>query len=131
MAQHTIIVDGRSYDLPKKDLNVAKKIDEVLKVDSTKGYTIDQKFNKLHVFAKDNLGDDTATEILGSSNLAEIDLSDLTLTVRKIIDGYEKPIADYQAEKAREKIGNLPLSEITAMTKAAQTVANTQLMKSC
>jgi hypothetical protein len=130
MAQHTIIVDGRSYDLPKKDLNVAKKIDEVLKVDSTKGYSIEQKFNKLHTFAKEILGNETAEEILGSSKLAEIDLSDLTLVARMIIDGYEKPIDDYQAERARERIGNIPLSEITAMTKAAQTVANTQLMKS-
>lgn len=131
MAQHTIIVDGRSYDLPKENLNVANKIDEVLKVDSVKGYTVEQKFNKLHTFTKGILGNDAAEEILGSSNLADIDLSDLTLVVRKIIDGYEKPIADYQAEKAKEKISNLPLSEITAMTKAAQTVANTQFTKLC
>lgn len=131
MAQHTIIVDGRSYDLPKKNLTVANKIDEVLKVDSTKGYSIEQKFNRLHAFAKDILGNEATEEILGSSNLADIDLSDLTLVVRKIIDGYEKPITDYQAEKAREKIGNLPLSEITAMTKAAQTVANTQFIQKC
>ena len=130
MAQHTIIVDGRNYDLPKKDLNVARKIDAVLKVDSTKGYSIEQKFEKLHTFTKEILGNETAEEILGSSKLAEIDLSDLAIAVRKIIDGYEKPIADYQAERSREKIGNLPLSEITAMTKAAQTVANAQLMKS-
>lgn len=129
MAQHTIIVDGRSYDLPKKNLNVANKIDEVLKVDSTKGYSIEQKFNRLHTFAKEILGNEVTEEILGSSNLADIDLSDLTIVVRKIIDGYEKPVADYQTEKAREKISTLPLHEINAMTKAAQTVASAQFSK--
>ena len=106
---HTVILNGRSYDLPKKNINVATKLDEVLKVDSIKGLSVRQKFEKLHVFSKDILGKENTNEILGTDNLEEIDLSELTIVVRKIVDAYEKPISDYQAERNREQLSRLPL----------------------
>lgn len=127
--EYTIITNGRSYDLPKKTLAVVEKIDNVLKVDETKGLSVRQKFEKLHSFVKEMVGEDNATEMFGSSNLSEIDLSEVTLATRKIIDAYEKPISDYNAEMQREKLDALPIDKIISMTKAAQTVANAQMMK--
>lgn len=127
--EYTIIINGRSYDLPKKTLAVVEKIDSILRVDETKGLSVKQKFEKLHGFVKEMVGEDNATEMFGSSNLSEIDLSEITLATRKIIDAYEKPISDYEAEKRREKLSALPLDQINAVTKAAQTVAGAQMMK--
>lgn len=127
--EYTIIINGRSYDLPKKTLAVVEKIDSVLRVDETKGLSIKQKFEKLHGFVKEMVGEDSATEMFGSSNLSEIDLSEITLATRKIVDAYEKPIRDYEDEKRREKLSALPLEQINSMTKAAQTMANAQMMK--
>ncbi len=127
--EYTIIADGRSYDLPKKTLAVVEKIDGVLKVDETKGLSVRQKFEKLHGFVKEMVGEENATEMFGSFNLSEIDLSEVTLTTRKIIEAYEKPIRDYEDEKRREKLSALPFEQINAMTKAVQTVANAQVIK--
>ena len=127
--EYTIIVNGRSYDLPKKTLAIAEKIDEILKIDSVKGYSVRQKFEKLHVFVKKLAGEEQAAEMFGSSNLSEIDLSELTLAVRKVVDAYERPIADYDMEQQKEKLSMIPMEKIVSMTKAAQSVANLQMMK--
>ena len=121
---HTVILNGRSYDLPKKNINVATKLDEVLKVDSIKGLSVRQKFEKLHVFSKDILGKENANEILGTDNLEEIDLSELTIIVRKIVDAYEKPISDYQAERNREQLSHWPLQQLESITKVVDVASN-------
>ena len=120
--EYTIIVDGRSYDLPKKTLSVMEKMDDVMKVDSVKGYSVRQKFEKIHRFIKDLVGDDNAKEILGSDNITEIDLSEVTLTAKKIIDAYDKPITDYDLEKSMRKIEGIPIDKIVSVANAAEKI---------
>lgn len=121
--EYTIIINERSYDLPKKTLTVMEKVDEVLKVDSLKGYTVKQKFEKLHSFMKNLVGEENAAEMFGSANLSEIDLSELTLAVRKVIDAYDKPIVDYQTEKSASKLDQLPIEKIVSISKAVDKIA--------
>ena len=120
--EYTIIVDGRSYDLPKKTLSVMEKMDDVMKVDSVKGYSVRQKFEKIHRFIKDLVGDDNAKEILGSDNISEIDLSEVTLTAKKIIDAYDKPITDYDLEKSMRKIEGIPIDKIVSVANEAEKI---------
>ena len=121
---HTVIVNGRSYNLPKKNINIASKLDEILKIDSVRGLSIRQKFERLYEFSKDVLGEDVAKEILGTDSLDEIDLSELTIIVRKIVDAYEKPILDYQADCNREKLSRLPLQQLENISKFAESATN-------
>lgn len=125
---HTVIANGRSYDLPKKTLGIANKLDEVLKVDAVRGLSVRQKYEKLHLFVKDVLGEENAKEILKTENLDEVDLSELTITVRKIVDAYEKPITDYQMEKNREKLEGLPMKQIESIIGAANAAANMEML---
>lgn len=125
---HTIIVNGRSYDLPKKTLSIADKADEVLKTDAIRGLSVRQRYDRLHNFVKDVLGDEKAKEVLGTDNLDEVDLSELTITVRKIVDAYEKPITDYQMEKNKEKMAGLPLKQIESIVNAANAAANMEML---
>lgn len=122
--EYTIIVDGRSYDLPKKTVAVMEKMDKVLKVDSLKGYSVRQKFEELHRFVKDLVGDDNAKDMFGSDDIAEIDLSEVTLAVKKIIDAYDKPIIDYDSEKSRMKLEGLPIEKIISVAKAAEKISS-------
>lgn len=127
--EYTIIVNGRSYDLPKKTVAVMEKMDEVLKVDSLKGISVKQKFEKLHTFVKELVGEENAAEMFGSDKLTEIDLSELTLAVRMVIDAYDKPISDYDAEKSKQKLDRLPVDKLVSITKAAQTMTNAQMLQ--
>lgn len=127
--EYTIIINGRSYDLPKKTVAVMEKLDEVLKVDSVKGFTVKQRFEKLHTFIKGLVGEENAVEMFGSDNLSEIDLSELTLAVKKVVDAYDKPIADYDAEKSAQKLNGLPIDKIVSLSKAAQSITNMEIQK--
>lgn len=122
---YTVIINGRSYDLPKKNLKVMEKLDEVLKVDSVKG-SIRQKFEKLHRFVKGTVGEENAKEIFGSDDLDEIDTSELSLAVLKINDAYEQPVADYQMEKMRESMNAIPTEKLATLGKTVQVIADTQ-----
>lgn len=129
MNVYSIIVNDKNYELPKKTLKVTEKLDDVLKVDTQMNLSVKQKFEKLHNFVKEILGEENAEEMLGSSKLAEIDLSELSLIVLKINDVYEKPLADYKHEAMVEKMESIPFDKIVSMTKAAQTVSNAQGLK--
>lgn len=119
--EYTIIVNDRSYDLPKKTLAVAEKLDAVLKVDAL-GIPVRQKFEKLHSFMKDMVGTEETAEMFGSGNLAEIDLSEVTLAVRKVIDAYDMPLKNFESEKMARSLDDLPIDKIIAMTKAAEKI---------
>lgn len=121
--EYTIIVNDKSYDLPKKNLATMEKLDQALKVDSIAGLTLRKKYEKLHTFVKDMVGEENAEEMLGSSNLNEIDLSQLSVIVLQINDAYEKPLNDYNAERMRDKMGVIPFKEISGLANAAQVVA--------
>ena len=128
MNEYSIIVNDKSYELPKKTISVTERLDEVLRVDSMPQLKVRQKFEKLHTFVKSVLGEENAAEMLGSSKLDEIDLSELSLVVLKINDAYEKPLTDYKYDSMNSKISDIPLDKIASMTKAAQTVANAQML---
>lgn len=125
--EYTVIIDGHSYDLPKKTVAVMEKMDEVLKVDSVRGYSVRQKFEKLHSFVKELVGDEAAKNMFGSDNLSEIDLSDVTLAVKKIVDAYEKPITDYDAAKSSGALDSLPIEKIISLGKAVDKMATIPL----
>lgn len=118
--EYTIIVNNQSYDLPKKTLDVVTRLDEVLKVDANNNLNVRQKFEKLHGFIKGLVGEEQAKEMFGSDNLTEIDLTELTLAVKKVIEAYEKPVADYDMEQRMQKIYELPLDKISTISKAAE-----------
>lgn len=120
--EYTIIVNGRSYDLPKKTLTVVESLDEVMKVDEVKGLTVKQKFEKLHSFMKGLVGEDNAEEMFGSKDLADIDMSELTLAVRYVIDAYDKPVMDYEVSTSTRKLDGLPIDKIIATVNAAEKV---------
>ncbi len=116
---YTLIVNGRSYDLPKKTVLVMEKIDEVARVDSL-GLPVRQRNEIIHNLVKELVGKENAIAIFGSDNLSELDVSDLEITLLKIIDAYRKPVDDYNAEKTRRKLDVLPIDKIVSITNAAK-----------
>ena len=126
---YSIIVNDKCYELPKKTVANAEKLDKALKVDSIGGLSVKDKFKKLHDFVKEMIGSENAAEMLGSDDLNEIDTAELAVIVRKINEAYEKPMQEFQAERMQAKVGMIPFDKLTSMTKAAQTVASVQMMK--
>ena len=120
---YTIILNNKSYDLPKKTVTVMERLDSALTIDNNNKLSLRDKYAHLHSFVKDVLGEEKAKECLGSENLDDIDLSELAIVVRKIHDAYDKPIADYQAEKMRAKMGQVPFDKIVPLMNAVNASA--------
>ena len=116
---YTVIVNGQSYDLPKKTMKVVEEMDKVAQIDSVKGLSIRDKFKKLYDFIVSLVGKENAVEILGSEKLDEVDLSEVTLAFKSIMDAYDKPLADYEAEKSRKQLDELQIEKIISLANAA------------
>ena len=119
MMIYTIIVGNRSYDLPKKTLEVTEQMEKVIETDKAVGIGIREKFNTVFSYEKDVLGSDAVKDILGSDNLDEVDLSEVTILFNKIHDAYNKPITDYKLSKSREALNALPIDKVVELAKAA------------
>lgn len=113
---YTIIHNRKSYDLPKKTISVMDEIDRCLKIDSS-GLSLRDRFDQLRLFLVNALGEDNVVEILGSNDLDEIDLSDITITFKKVVDAYEKPVNDYNNGKTREALSQIPFDKIAQLSK--------------
>lgn len=123
---YTIIVNNKSFDLPKKTVSVMEELDRVLKVDSNKGLSLREKYVQLHEFIKQMLGEDNAKECLGSGDLDEIDLSELAITVSKIHAAYDKPVEEHALRDMRERLGRVPMDKVTPMINAIDSMGMNQ-----
>lgn len=116
---YTIISDEmQSYDLPGKTLKVMEKIEALERIDTSRDISIRDKYKKVYAFVVDILGKEVAKEFLGTDKLEEMDLSVLTITAKKIIDAYEKPVEEYNMSKVQQTIDDIPLDKVTELIKA-------------
>ena len=117
--QYTVIVNGQSYDLPKKTIKVVEEMDKVAQIDNVKGLGIRDKFKALFDFIGGLVGKEAAKEILGSDKLDDVDLSEVTLTFAKIKDAYDKPLEDYNTDKSFQKLNSIPTEKIVQLANVA------------
>lgn len=116
---YTIISDDmQSYDLPGKTLKIVEKIEDLSKADARKDLSIREKYKKQHAFVIDILGKEVAKEFLGGDKLEELDLSVLTITCKKIIDAYDRPVDDYNRSKVQQSLDEIPLDKVSELIKA-------------
>lgn len=116
---YTIIVDGKSYDLPKKTIDVMTEIDTMIRIDANPNLSIREKYQRLHEFIVKIVGTENAREILGSDDLTEMDLSDMTITFQKIVTAYNKPVEDYKASQGLDALNQIPIEKIMALANVA------------
>lgn len=121
--EYIVIINGRSYDLPKKTVSVMEKMDGILKIDSCR-MKARQKFEKMHEFVKDMIGEENAKEAFGTDNLEEMDMSELAITVLKMNDAYNQPLTDYKIEKMRATMNSMQTDKIAALANSASAIAN-------
>ncbi len=121
---YTVILHNHSYDLPAKTLTLAEKLDNAGQVDSKAGLSTREKYKIVLNCVIDILGRDAVKEALGSDKLDEVDLSEVTLAFRKIVDAYNKPLEEYNANMNRASLETLPIDQLVALAEASKGVAS-------
>lgn len=120
---YTVIINDRSYDLPKKTLAITEALEQTAKVDELNIPTR-EKYRKVLDCVLAILGKEATEEALGSTDLNEVDLSEVTITFRKIVDAYNRPVQDYVNASGRGALEGMPLQEMTALANAATQILN-------
>lgn len=120
---YTVIINDRSYDLPKKTLAITEALEQTAKVDELSIPTR-EKYRKVLDCVISLLGKDAVVEALGSTDLNEVDLSEVTIAFRKIVDGYNKPVQDYVNASGRGALDGMPIDQMTNLANAATKILN-------
>lgn len=97
-----MVYDNREYELAVNTMKIARLIDKAEKSRSM----LDAYNNQLSVI-KAALGSETAKEVLGTTNIEDVDLTTLVLVYNAVIDGYEARIVELEREKQLRQI-NMP-----------------------
>lgn len=116
---YTVILNDRSYDLPKRTLAVMDKLEDVIRTDTRAGVSLRDKYRKTYDCVADLIGRENAAECIGAT-LDDCDVNDITLAFRKIVDAYNRPLDDYNNAKGLGEINNLPIDKLTTLVEAAK-----------
>ena len=120
---YTVIINDRSYDLPKKTLAITEALEQTAKVDELNIPTR-EKYRKVLECVIGLLGKEAVAEALGSTDLNEVDLSEVTIAFRKIVDGYNKPVQDYVNASGRGALDGMHIAQMTNQDNAATKIIN-------
>lgn len=118
---YTVIINNQSYDLPKKTLAITEKLENVIRTDTRSGVPLREKYKATYDCVADLIGRENIVEALGAS-IDDCDVNDITLTFRKIVDAYNKPLEDYKTDKGLSELNSLPLDKLMALVDAAKQV---------
>ena len=120
---YTVIINDRSYDLPKKTLAITEALDQTAKVDEL-NISTREKYRKVLDCIISLLGKEAVAEVLGSTDLNEVDLSEVTIAFRKIVDAYNRTVQDYVNASGRGALEGLPIDQMTNLANAATQILN-------
>lgn len=115
---YTVIINDRSYDLPKKTLAVTEELEKTAKIDDVKNLSTREKYKKVLDCIVSLIGADNVKETLGSTDINEVDLSEVTIAFRKIVDAYNKPVQDYNMASSLGSLDSLPIGRLTELANA-------------
>ena len=120
---YTVIINDRSYDLPKKTLAITEALDQTAKVDEL-NISTREKYRKVLDCIISLLGKEAVVEAIGSTDLNEVDLSEVTIAFRKSVDAYNRPVQDYINASGRGAFEGLPIDQMTNLANAATQILN-------
>ena len=112
---YTLIMNKKSYDLPKKTLAVVEAMDTVVQLDQDDSLSTRQKYQHIMDFEREILGEKAVDEIFGSNDIDQVDLSEVILAFRKIVDAYNKPVQDYERSSSLDVFNQLPLDKLAQL----------------
>lgn len=121
---YTVIINDRSYDLPRKTIAVTEELEKTAKVDEVKNMSTREKYRKVLDCVVSLIGADNVKEALGSTDVNEVDLSEVTIAFRKIVDAYNKPVQDYNMASSLGSLDSLPIGRLTELANATTQIIN-------
>lgn len=102
--EYTLIINGRSYDLPKFTKSVKNDIEKIITDNESKGLSDDEKYKRMYIFIKKMIGDKNAMEIFETTDLDEMDLKLIGICFYEICNEYDRPEIEAKRNANMSKI---------------------------
>lgn len=113
-----IYFNGKEYGLKPKTMKVARMIDATEQAQS-----VTEAYKGEYDVIIYTLGKDAVKAILGTSNIEEIDLTQMVKVYNAVIDAYDKELAEEQRRREAELLDSDLFDKLDRLAKNAQVIS--------
>lgn len=115
-----VILNGKSYDLPKKTLAVVEKIEEIKEAEKSylKGnYKIRDLIMLQYNFLVNMIGVENVEILLDGNVIDDMNVNDIIVAILNISHTYNKPIEDAKYKNISEQLNRAEFRKVETLTK--------------
>jgi len=112
----TLFYNGKRYDLPKKTMAIVEKEDLM----HTKSASLVEAYQKQFDYIKALFSEEVINDIFGTSDLDEIDMTELTLVCNMVHSAYMQKIVEHQKKESEMMANNKALEKIISVGKSVE-----------
>ncbi len=123
---YTLIIGKKSYDLPKKTISIVEQMDDIANIDANQSLSTREKYAAILDFVISLVGEDSAEAIFGSTSIDNVDLSEVLLAFRKIVDSYNRPVQEYEQKHRAEQLSSINQLPLDKLAQAANLIDKVQ-----
>lgn len=126
--QYSVNHNGVTCMLPTYTRSVKKKIDSVNDQLSKTEIPLDARLDAEYAFLLEMVGEETLSKVLGSDDLDEIDLNDMSILYLKITKEYDRPVEEYNRPEMPAEVKKA-LQDIDKVAKNVTTIQSMAMKK--
>lgn len=123
---YSIIFNGTDINLPNYSFTIANKIEEIEISNNNVSKKFKDKCNLMYKFESELIGKQQLSELIGEFN--DCDPNDINLLYLKIVESYQRPIADYNSEATESKMNDANLSKLLEVLNAVSNISESGIL---
>lgn len=116
---YQLVFKNHAYNIPKYSLPVRSRMDRIDAENADTAVPQEQKYRNMYDFIRDQVGEQPAAEIFGTSVFEETDLNDITIAYLGICEAYDQPVAEARKKNALGKLSKKDRKMIMAVIRNA------------
>ena len=120
--QYTLISNGISYDLPPYTLEISDKMDKINEQNINQSVNKKVKYISMIDFIVSLLGEDATVDIIGSTDVASVDLQAVAVAYMDICRTYDTPLREARKEESNEAFNSDEMKMVLEILKNADNI---------
>lgn len=103
------MLNKKSFDLPKKTIGIMQKIEDLLEIEKQyedKEIKVIECVHAEYDFLIAILGEKKTAEYLGSNDINEIDINEVSVAIVHILNAYKDKVENVRMEYAQKQLNN-------------------------
>lgn len=101
MINYSVIINNTEYELPEYNLDIAEKLENVDKTNSS-SRSLRDKCKGIYTLITQLLGGETTKEIVG--DFSKVDPNNLNIIYLRIVDAYNNPLNNFETERRAQTL---------------------------